>query len=123
MMKDSDLLTVSLGTWMELPNLSLKDWNPKKVTVGKRVNVSTVAKYYQEYVKLMSLGSNFEEDTLVTSVRKISNCGGKKDIQCSTTTVEDCCGVDEEIGLEVIEGNAVFQQVRKMPLKNRTSSC
>ena len=109
MMKDSDLLTVSLGTWMELPNLSLKDWNPKKVTsVGKRVNVSTVAKYYQEYVKLMSLGSNFEEDTLVTSVRKISNCGGKKDHTTSiTTTVENC----EGIGLDVIEGNAVFQQV------------
>jgi len=108
MMKDSDLLTVSLGTWMELPNLSLKDWNPKKVTsVGKRVNVSTVAKYYQEYVKLMSLGSNFEEDTLVTSVRKISNCGGKKDHTTSiTTTVENC----EGIGLDVIEGNAVFQQ-------------
>ena len=115
-MKDSDLLTVSLGTWMELPNLSLKDWNPKKVTsVGKRVNVSTVAKYYQEYVKLMSLGSNFEEDTLVTSVRKISNCGGKKDIQCGATTAEGS-GVDvQEIGLDVIEGNAVFQQVRYMP--------
>ena len=27
-MTDSDLLTVSLGTWMELPDLTMKDWRP-----------------------------------------------------------------------------------------------
>ena len=73
-MTDSELLTVSLGTWMELPNLSMKDWRPDVAkAVGGRVNVSTVAAYYREYVQLMSMGANFDEDTLVTSVRKVSN--------------------------------------------------
>ena len=75
MMKDSDesLLTVSLGTWMELPNLSIKNWAHKNTITTSRISVATVAKYYKEYVKLMSLGANFEEETHVTSIRKISN--------------------------------------------------
>jgi len=73
-MTDSELLTVSLGTWMELPNLSMKDWRPDVAkAVGGRVSVSTVAAYYREYVQLMSMGANFDEDTLVTNVRKVSN--------------------------------------------------
>ena len=47
-MTDSELLTVSLGTWMELPNLSMKDWRPDVIkSVGGRINVSTVAAYYK----------------------------------------------------------------------------
>ena len=47
-MTDSELLTVSLGTWMELPNLSMKEWRPDVTkSVGGRVNVSTVAAYYK----------------------------------------------------------------------------
>ena len=40
--------------------------------------------YYIEYVQTMSMGSNFDEDTLVTSIRKVSNgmkrCSTPKDI-------------------------------------------
>ena len=73
-MTDSELLTVSLGTWMELPNLSMKEWRPDVAkAVGGRVNVSTVAAYYKEYVQIMSMGANFDEDTFVTSIRKVSN--------------------------------------------------
>ena len=70
-MADTELLTVSLGTWMELPNLSMKDHVAE--AVGGRVSVSTVAAYYRDYVQQMSLGGNFEENTLVTSVRKCSS--------------------------------------------------
>ena len=74
-MTDNDLLTVSLGTWMELPNLSMKEWRPGVTeNVGKRVNVSTVAAYYQDYVQLTSMSGNFEEDSWVTGVRRVSNC-------------------------------------------------
>ena len=29
--------------------------------------------FFTEYVQIMSMGANFDEDTLVTSVRKVSN--------------------------------------------------
>ncbi len=74
LMSDSDMLTVSLGTWMELPNLSMKDWKPSGITTNGRVNVSTVSAYYRDYVKLKSLSSNFAPDTFVTEVRKITDC-------------------------------------------------
>lgn len=74
-MTETDLLTVSLGTWMELPNLPLKDWKPDVMeAVGGRINVGTVAHYYQAYVKTMSLSDNFDQETVVTCVRKVSNC-------------------------------------------------
>lgn len=77
MMTDSDLLTVSLGTWMELPDLTFSQWRPNiadLVRVGGRINVATVAEYYSDYVRLKSLSGNFQEGTWVTSVRKLSNC-------------------------------------------------
>ena len=70
-MTDSELLTVSLGTWMELPDLTMRDWRPD-LMVDNRITVATVAAYYKEYVQHMSLASNFVENTFVTSVRKVS---------------------------------------------------
>ena len=91
-MADSELLTVSLGTWMELPNLSMKDWSPDVAeAVGGRVSVSTVAAYYREYVQHMSLSANFQEDTLVTSVRKAKHCTTKYPQVCIPKI--SCCKV------------------------------
>ena len=67
---DSDVLTVSLGSWMELPNLKLSELVGNE-DVGKRVNVTLVAEYYQEYVKLMGLSKNFVNRAQVTRVRKV----------------------------------------------------
>jgi hypothetical protein len=51
-MSDSNMLTVSFGTWMELPNLKMCDWKPSLVDNAEtRVTVATVAQYYQDYVR------------------------------------------------------------------------
>ena len=78
----------------------MKEWGPENLSVGRRVNVSTVAQYYRDYVKLMSLAANFEENTRVTSVRKISN-------RKSTSGMEP---ISKKISDFEEEGNAVFQQ-------------
>lgn len=100
MMTDSDLLTVSLGTWMELPDLTMKDWRPD-VLVDNRVSVSTVAAYYKEYVQHMSLSSNFLENTFVTSVRRVANCCVPRPSNIESKHIKDS---SED------EFNALFQQ-------------
>ncbi len=51
-MSDSNMLTVSFGTWMELPNLKMYDWKPSLIDNAEtRVTVATVAQYYQDYVR------------------------------------------------------------------------
>ena len=45
---DGDFQTVSLGNWMELPNLKFSD--VMAANSSKRVKVSSVAEYYQEYI-------------------------------------------------------------------------
>ena len=52
-MTDSELLTVSLGTWMELPNLTMSEWKDVGTDYGKRITASLVAEYYQDYIKKM----------------------------------------------------------------------
>ena len=51
-MSDSNMLTVSFGTWMELPNLKMTEWKPSLIDNAEtRVSVATVADYYQDYVR------------------------------------------------------------------------
>ena len=71
---DGNVLTVSLGAWMELPNLSLSEWRDVEADYGKRINASLVAEYYQDYIKKMDLNEYFSNDTVVTSVRKVKDC-------------------------------------------------
>ena len=71
---DNNLLTVSLGAWMELPNLTLSEWKDVGADYGKRITVSLVAEYYQDYIKKMALEKYFSNDTVVTSVRKVKDC-------------------------------------------------
>ena len=60
---DGDVQTVSLGTWMELPNLKM---NPENEPGSSRVHVSQVAKYYQTYVKSMGLEAHFNKRTFTS---------------------------------------------------------
>lgn len=69
---DGDIQTVSLGNWMELPNLKLSEVVTE--APGKRVNVSSVAHYYQEYVKRKELCRSFVNHAEVTSVKAITQC-------------------------------------------------
>jgi len=79
---DTSLLTVSLGSWMELPNLSMSDWQEKKGTkvtkeVGGRVSMSSVSQYYKDYVDMMELGEKFHNHTVVTEVKQVQGVGEK----------------------------------------------
>ncbi|XP_076332455.1 oxidative stress-induced growth inhibitor 1-like [Tachypleus tridentatus] len=76
-------LTISLGSWMELPNLPFRDWNSlqhrgRTCLPGirqKRVNVENVACYYEDYVDIMGLRKFFVNQTTVTSVHLVEiNC-------------------------------------------------
>ena len=40
-----DMLTVSLGGWMELPDLSMEEWH--QGNTGDRASVATVSQYYE----------------------------------------------------------------------------
>ena len=54
-MSDSNMLTVSFGTWMELPNLKMTEWRPTLIDNAEtRVTVATVAEYYRDYVRSSS---------------------------------------------------------------------
>ncbi|KAK9511295.1 hypothetical protein O3M35_005873 [Rhynocoris fuscipes] len=50
---DSNILTLSLSSWMELPGLRFEDWENEACSGSngnRRVRVSKVAKYYQDYI-------------------------------------------------------------------------
>ena len=65
--------------------------------------------YYIEYVQTMSMGSNFDEDTLVTSIRKVSN--GMK--RCSTPR-------DIPDYYRTLSSPSDLSEVNASPLKNHT---
>jgi len=77
---DGGLLTVSLGGWMELPNLSMREWKESKQfkeakseLLSRRTSVANVSKYYTDYVEIMGLEENFRNHTVVTGVKQV-NC-------------------------------------------------
>lgn len=60
-----DMLTVSLGGWMELPCMSMTD------LMRGRADVSTVSQYYTDYVKYQGIDENFRDFTMVTGVKQV----------------------------------------------------
>lgn len=74
---EGSILTISLGSWMELPNLSIREWDMARtrgraslsVLRQKRVAVSSVGKYYRDYVAIQGLSKYFLDYTNITSVR------------------------------------------------------
>jgi len=75
---DGGLLTVSLGGWMELPNLKMEEWkesNQFKTASSdlksRRTSVANVSKYYTDYVEIMGLVDNFRNHTVVTGVKQV----------------------------------------------------
>jgi len=75
---DGGLLTVSLGGWMELPNLSMREWKQSNQfkeansdLLSRRTSVANVSKYYTDYVEIMGLLENFRDHTVVTGVKQV----------------------------------------------------
>jgi len=79
---DGNLKTVSLGAWMQLPNLSMPEWEEHNTAlVNRRTSVSNVAQYYMDYVDIMGLTQNFRSNTVVTRVKQIDINGFQPDLQ------------------------------------------
>lgn len=76
---DSNVLTISLGSWMELPNADYRAWEQRDsmlegmpcLTRDCRASSGSVARYYAEYVKAKGLGRFFRNGCVVTSVRPL----------------------------------------------------
>ncbi|XP_071448297.1 oxidative stress-induced growth inhibitor 1-like [Hetaerina americana] len=79
---NSSILTISLGSWMELPGLDFRTWeaearsnaggmSPTGPRDAARASASSVALYYQDYVHHMKLEDNFQSGTVVTSAQPI----------------------------------------------------
>lgn len=96
---DPNLRTLSLSTWMSLPNLNFDEWaraysktppdnsvddqnrssdlssvsRDKTISeeVKTRALVASVAEYYENYVHLMNLDKFFRNDTVVVNIRPI----------------------------------------------------
>lgn len=73
---DGGILTISLGSWMELPDLTFKEWDSSKPqspqgspNCQNRVSVQRVAQYYRDYVNLKHLQRYFRNFASVQSVR------------------------------------------------------
>ncbi|XP_054164452.1 oxidative stress-induced growth inhibitor 2-like [Oppia nitens] len=63
-----EILTISLGSWMQLPDMEIREWCSQHRRES-RVSLSTVANYYYNYVKNKDLMKNFKHFSTVTSVR------------------------------------------------------
>uniref|UniRef100_V9KMQ9 Oxidative stress-induced growth inhibitor 1 n=1 Tax=Callorhinchus milii TaxID=7868 RepID=V9KMQ9_CALMI len=76
------MITLSLGDWMELPDLRIRDWmrEKRRCVRNDRTTTADIALYYQHYVKDKGLQRNIACGTVVTSVRKVSpasHCEGE----------------------------------------------
>merc|ERR1712142_572186 len=88
---ESSLLTVSAGSWMELPGTNFNAWRQKanrKSQQGDRVKVGDVSAYYLDYIKVNDLEKYFHSYTKVTLVKKVNPCSELVD---SETGEEEIC--------------------------------
>lgn len=76
---DGDVLTISRGVWMQLANLSFRQWeeksserHPGRTRQKLRASVADVAHYYQDYVDIQGLRPYFRDYADVTSVRRLN---------------------------------------------------
>jgi len=94
---DGNLKTVSLGAWMQLPNLSMPEWEEHNTAlVNRRTSVSSVAQYYTDYVDIMGISQNFRNHTVVSSVRQVD--------RCAITENEHCCLLNNQSGKSLKDG-------------------
>ncbi|XP_043563316.1 oxidative stress-induced growth inhibitor 1-like isoform X2 [Chiloscyllium plagiosum] len=71
---EGSMFTLSLGDWMELPDLPFRDWMrlKRRCLRNDRAMTSDIASYYQHYARVKGLQEHFACGTVVTSVRRVS---------------------------------------------------
>lgn len=73
---DGNVLTISLGCWMELPQMNFREWEAKQaakmgIRGESRASVASVAQYYCDYVHAHELDRYFVSHSEITSVTHI----------------------------------------------------
>lgn len=100
---DGNVLTISLGSWMELPGIEFRAWEAAE-NAGvisyrdSRASVSSVARYYYDYVHKQSLARFFQSGCVVTSVRPLD-----------TSRSQNTETIDPETGVQYSEPQALWQ--------------
>jgi len=102
---DGDILTISRGVWMQLANLSFRQWEESARSGERqagtrqklRASVADVAHYYQDYVDVQGLATYFRNGASVTCVRRVD----QKDVLPGTQELWQVTGhVRTEEGVE-----------------------
>lgn len=93
---DGSMQTLSLGNWMELPSVPLKEWRDRKFREGEsldpcsnRATISDVRNYYMDYVANLDLQNHFYDHHTVTSIQKVYQVRNGMDLESGE--VEPCC--------------------------------
>ncbi|XP_067905921.1 oxidative stress-induced growth inhibitor 1-like isoform X2 [Heterodontus francisci] len=84
---EGSMVTLSLGDWMELPDLPFRNWIrvKRRCLRTDRAMTTDIAEYYQHYAKVKGLRENFACGTVVTSVRRVSPSSSEEN-QAHVTT-------------------------------------
>jgi hypothetical protein len=73
---DGNVLTISLGSWMELPDMEFRAWEAAEnagviSSRDTRASVSSVAHYYYDYVHKQGIARFFQNECFVTALRPL----------------------------------------------------
>lgn len=88
--------TVSLGSWMELPGMSLKDWLDERNSKSRQTNsgdafrasMADISGYYREYVRRQNLSQYFRNYSTVTSLNRLTTTVGPRSFNRESGEVE-----------------------------------
>ncbi|XP_053402807.1 oxidative stress-induced growth inhibitor 2-like, partial [Mercenaria mercenaria] len=93
---DGSMQTLSLSSWMELPDMPFKEWQIKQKRQEEqiepcmnRATITDICNYYTAYVEEKNLKKNFHDNYTVTSVRKVFR--NNKAVDCESGETEPCC--------------------------------
>lgn len=68
---EGDVLTISRGCWMELPQINFREWErmqQSRFQRESRATVASVAQYYCDYVAAHDLQKYFRNSSVITEV-------------------------------------------------------
>ncbi|XP_023682864.2 oxidative stress-induced growth inhibitor 1-like [Paramormyrops kingsleyae] len=94
---EPSMVTLSLGEWMELPDLPFRDWIKKRGRQlrNNRATTRDISQYYQHYVQAKSLQEHFCSGRRVTSVRRLPLDAWKDESSAPPSTLFEVQGVWE----------------------------
>ncbi|XP_036400080.1 oxidative stress-induced growth inhibitor 1-like [Megalops cyprinoides] len=120
---EGSMVTLSLGDWMEMPDLSFRDWMTRRGRHlrNNRATTRDIAQYYQHYVEAKGLKEHFRSGARVTSVRPLTpSMLGGEGLSVEPHTLYQVQGVRED---KEGEGGAFCLYARNVVLATGTYDC